>query len=195
MHTLFEPEPVAGRRVRSPRAGRRCAPAGSDRWEQRFADLLAFKAAHGHCNVPSSYREDPSLAVWVFNCRRQRKQGSLDADRIERLDAIGFAWAMRTRRFVARDWDAMVAQLEAFRRDHGHINVPHAWPRNRELAAWLHGVRCNKRSGRLDADRVRQLDALGVVWEPQQTRWENMFAALARVPPAPGSLQRALRLA
>ena len=99
-------------------------------------------------------------------------------DRIERLDAIGFTWAVRTRRFVARDWDAMVAQLEAFHRDHGHCNVPNAWPRNRELAAWLHGVRCNKRSGRLDADRVRQLDALGVVWEPQQTRWENMFAAL-----------------
>jgi hypothetical protein len=140
---------------------------------------LAFRAAHGHCNVPSNYREDPSLAVWVFNCRRQRKQGSLDAERIERLDAIGFSWAVRTRRFVARDWDAMVAQLEAFQRDHGHSNVPHAWPRNRELAAWLHGVRCNKRSGRLGADRVRQLDALGVVWEPQQTRWENMFAALA----------------
>ena len=178
MHTLLEPDPVPRRRARSRRAEQRCAPLESDRWEQRFADLLAFKTAHGHCNVPSTYREDPSLAIWVFNCRRQRKLGSLAADRIERLDAIGFAWAVRTRRFVARDWDAMMAQLEAFHRDHGHSNVPNAWPRNRELAAWLHGVRCNKRSGRLDAARVQQLDALGVVWELQQTRWENMFAAL-----------------
>jgi len=178
MQTLLEPEPIARRRVRSPRVGRPSATAGSERWEQRLADLLAFKAAHGHCNVPSSYREDPSLAVWVFNCRRQRKLGSLDTERIEQLDAIGFVWSVRTRRFVARDWDAMVAQLEAFQRDHGHSNVPYAWPRNRELPAWLHGVRCNKRSGRLDADRVRQLEALGVVWEPQQTRWENRFADL-----------------
>jgi hypothetical protein len=173
MPTLLEPEPVA----RGVRSGRR-APVASDRWEQRLADLLAFKAAHGHCNVPSGYREDPSLAVWVFNCRRQRKQGTLDTDRIERLDAIGFSWAVRTRRFVARDWDAMVAQLAAFYRDHGHSNVTSARPGDRELAAWLHGVRCNKRAGRLDADRVRHLDALGVVWEPQQTRWENLFAAL-----------------
>ena len=72
----------------------------------------------------------------------------------------------------------MVAQLEAFHREYGHCGVPNAWARNRELAAWLHAVRCNKRSGRLDADRVRQLDALGVVWEPQQTRWENLFAVL-----------------
>jgi hypothetical protein len=179
MQTLLKPEPVQGRRVRKRRAPEPSARAGPDRWEQRFADLAAFKAAHGHCNVPSSYPEDPSLAVWVFNCRRQRKQGSLDADRVRRLDAIGFAWAVRTRRFVARDWDAMLAQLNAFHREHGHANVPHAWPRSPELAAWLFGVRCNKRSGRLNADRVRQLDALGVVWEPQQTRWEKMFAALA----------------
>jgi hypothetical protein len=139
---------------------------------------LAFKAAHGHCNVPSSYREDRSLAIWVFNCRRQRKQGTLAAVRIERLDAIGFSWSLRTRRFVARDWDGMVAQLRAFHRRHGHSNVPHASRTHRELAAWLHAVRCNKRSGRLDAERVRQLDALDVIWEPQQTRWEKMFAAL-----------------
>ena len=178
MDTLLESEPIADRRAEKARAVRRRAPAGLDRWEQRFADLLAFKAAHGHCDVPSGHEEDPSLAVWVFNCRRQRKQGILAADRIERLDAAGFTWAVRTRRFVARDWDALVAQLQAFYREHGHSNVPHAWPQNPELAEWLHGVRCNKRSGRLDADRVRQLDDLGVVWEPQQTRWENMFAAL-----------------
>ena len=118
------------------------------------------------------------MAVWVFNCRRQRKQGTLGADRIARLDDIGFVWAVRTRRVVARDWDAMVAQLEAFHREHGHSNVPNAWPRNPELAAWLHGVRCAKRSGRLDADRTGQLDALGVSWEPKQTKWEKMYAAL-----------------
>ncbi len=134
---------------------------------------------HGHCNVPSNYAKDPSLAVWVFNCRRQRKQGSLDAQRIKRLDAIGFVWSVRTRRVVARDWDAMVAQLKAFRVEHGHSNVPHGWPPNRELAAWLNAARSTKRAGRLRADRERQLDSLDVVWEPQQARWEEMFAALA----------------
>ena len=141
MDTLLDPEPIADRRAEKARAGRRRVPAGVDRWEQRFADLMAFKAAHGHCDVPSSYEDDPSLAVWVFNCRRQRKQGILAADRIERLDAAGFTWAVRTAPFVARDWDALVAQLEAFYREHGHSNVPHAWLQNPELAEWLHGVR------------------------------------------------------
>jgi hypothetical protein len=140
---------------------------------------LNFKAAHGHCNVPSNYQPDRSLAIWVFNCRRQRKLGTLIAERINRLDAVGFVWEVRARRFVARDWDAMVAQLGTFRRRHGHCNVPHATPRHRELSAWLNGVRGSMRSGRLAAERVRQLEELGVVWEPQQARWEKMFAALA----------------
>jgi hypothetical protein len=129
--------------------------------------------------VPSSYQLDRSLAVWVFNCRRQRKLGILSVERIERLNKIDFVWEMRVRRFVARDWDAMVAQLEAFRRRHGHCNVPHASSRHRELSAWLNGVRCAKRSDRLAAKRVRQLEKLGVVWEPQQARWEKMFADLS----------------
>jgi hypothetical protein len=140
---------------------------------------VAFKAEQGHCNVPASYQPDRSLAVWVFNCRRQRKLGTLSAERIKRLDEVGFVWVVRTRRFVARDWDAMVAQLQAFRRIHGHCNVPHSSRRHGELSAWLHSTRCSKRSGRLSIDRLQQLEDLGVVWEPQQARWETMFAALA----------------
>ena len=150
-----------------------------DRWEGRVAELQAFKAEHGHCNVPQDY-PDRSLAVWVYNCRRQRKQGKLSEDRIRRLDAIGFCWAMRTRRFLARDWDAMAAELAAFKNCFGHCNVPHGWRRNAELAAWLHGVRCSKRAGKLDEARVRQLDELGVVWEPGQSRWEEMCVLLGQ---------------
>jgi hypothetical protein len=176
MHALLELKSDVQRRVRI--AQRPCAQPATGPWERRFADLKAFKRAHGHCNVPTNYPKDRSLAIWVANCRRQRKLGTLAQDRIERLDTIGFCWAVRNRRCVARNWDAMVAQLKAFHRGHGHSNVPYGEPSHRDLATWLNGVRCNKRAGRLDANRVRQLNALGVVWEPQKTRWDRMFAAL-----------------
>jgi hypothetical protein len=188
MPTLLARQSNARRPIRS-RTGRDSAAiksaaikilaAGPDRWQQRLADLAAFKTENGHCNVPANYQPDRSLAVWVFNCRRQRKLGTLSAERIAGLDEIGFIWSVRTRRFVARDWDAMVGQLETFRRRHGHCNVPHASQRYRELSAWLHGARCSNRAGRLAPERVRQLGKLGVVWEPQQARWETMFSTLA----------------
>jgi Helicase associated domain len=34
-------------------------------WESRFADLLKFRDKTGHCNVPRSYKEDPTLGEWV----------------------------------------------------------------------------------------------------------------------------------
>jgi hypothetical protein len=169
---------TADRQHGSHQPKRQSATTLPDRWEQRIGELRAFKAEHGHCNVPQKYLPDRSLAIWVNNCRRLRKQGKLDEDRIRRLDEIGFCWALRTRRFGARDWDSMVAELAEFQGHHGHANVPHEWPENPELAAWLHAVRCNKRAGKLDAARVRQLDGLGVVWEPEQSRFEEMFAAL-----------------
>jgi hypothetical protein len=166
------PQPVEGH-------SRHEASPPTDRWEQRFAELQAFKAEHGHCNVPQNH-DNPSLTVWVYNCRRQRKQGKLSEERAGRLDGIGFCWSLRTRRFLARDWEAMSAELLAFKNCFGHCNVPHGWTRNPELAAWLHGVRCSKRAGKLDPARVRQLDELGVVWEPGQNRWEEMLASLVQ---------------
>ena len=39
-------------------------------WETRFADLLKFKEKKGNCNVPRSYKEDPSLGEWVHMQRK-----------------------------------------------------------------------------------------------------------------------------
>jgi hypothetical protein len=66
------------------------------RWKERFDELEQFKCKHGHCNVPSTSREDPKLARWVRNQRSQFKLGRIPEDRIERLNEIGFEWSLRS---------------------------------------------------------------------------------------------------
>ena len=34
-------------------------------WEAQLAQLAAYKAAHGDCNVPWGWAEDPRLGRWV----------------------------------------------------------------------------------------------------------------------------------
>jgi hypothetical protein len=34
-------------------------------WEKRFAELLDFRARHGHCEVPQNFKENTSLGIWV----------------------------------------------------------------------------------------------------------------------------------
>jgi hypothetical protein len=34
-------------------------------WEERFQELMIFKEANGHCNIPRGYKDNPSLGVRV----------------------------------------------------------------------------------------------------------------------------------
>jgi superfamily II DNA or RNA helicase len=61
-------------------------------WEQRYEQLVAFKAVHGHCNVPIGYNEAPGLGSFVGNTRTQRRKGWLRDERVKLLDELGFEW-------------------------------------------------------------------------------------------------------
>lgn len=37
------------------------------KWEDRLAQLQAFRTRHGHLDVPRMYRKDPSLGTFVCN--------------------------------------------------------------------------------------------------------------------------------
>jgi hypothetical protein len=74
-------------------------------WDQHEAErgtqlarLTAYKAAHGDCNVPRHWAEDPRLASWVDHQRRFKRQlePSEASPRVRaewaQLTALGFVW-------------------------------------------------------------------------------------------------------
>jgi hypothetical protein len=75
-------------------------------WDERLHELTRYKQLRGHCNVPSRYAKNRQLAVWVKRQRRQykffieEKPSSMTAERVHRLEAIGFQWDLRK---VSRD--------------------------------------------------------------------------------------------
>ena len=73
----------------------------------------------------------------------------------------------------------MVAALTEFKKRYGHCCVPYKGSEYRALSGWLVNIRRRKKRGLLDRRLIRQLDKLGVVWEPQNKNWEERFAALA----------------
>jgi Helicase associated domain len=50
---------------------------------------VAYKEAHGHCNVPQS---SGPLGTRCGNLRVSRKNGTLSPEKIAQLDALGFCW-------------------------------------------------------------------------------------------------------
>ena len=73
-------------------------------WEDRFNELKEYMQKNGHCNVPSNYQENQSLAAWVKCQRRQQKlnvsgePSNMTEERISALENLGFRWNIPSRR-------------------------------------------------------------------------------------------------
>lgn len=61
-------------------------------WNEHFEALLLYREENGHSNVPKRYAANPSLGLWVQRQRLKYKKNQLEKLRIDKLNAIGFAW-------------------------------------------------------------------------------------------------------
>jgi hypothetical protein len=73
-------------------------------WDEKFNELVLFKVERGHCSVHSNFPENPQLSIWVKGQRRHLrlsqsgKMAAMDAERIAKLNDIGFCWSLRENR-------------------------------------------------------------------------------------------------
>jgi hypothetical protein len=73
---------------------------------------------------------------------------------------------------------SMYAVLAAYRKEHGHCRVPR--DSGSSLANWVSRQRVARRQGKSSDQDISRLDDLDFVWDWQEDRWEEMFAALMR---------------
>lgn len=64
-------------------------------WDIRYEELKRYKARHGHCAVPVHAPANKELGRWVFTQRRRLREGTIEPERMAKLDAIGFLWRVR----------------------------------------------------------------------------------------------------
>jgi hypothetical protein len=168
------------------------------KWEAQLERLVAYKAAHGDCNVPKSWAEDPRFASWVFHQRRCKKKldrgepsEGMTVARAAKLEALGFAWEGAKGRRDDPKWEAQLERLVAYRVAHGDCSVPARWAEDPALAKWVLSQRQYKKkldrgepSEGMTTERAARLEALGFVWEgskghPDYAKWEAQLERLA----------------
>ena len=98
--------------------------------------------------------------------------GRLTEDRIRRLNELGFVWSLRD------DWTKHYDELQEFKKEHGHCNVPARYAKNRRLGIWVSAqrqqykqqmqsaapVEANSRGTPLTKERIELLNDLGFTW-------------------------------
>lgn len=141
--------------------------------EEAFAKLVAYKQRFGDCNVPHEWGEDRRLAKWVQHQREYKKQGGLNADRIQQLDMMGFIWEP-----TEALWEEMFARLVAFSERIGHCNVPRTHE-DEALSNWIGTQRVWKKRNKMPVDRIDRLNNIGFVWDPNQADWEENLGKLS----------------
>jgi len=119
-------------------------------FDERFKDLMAFKAKFGHCNVPktnSSNNKYRSLGQWCSHVRQSYKsikEGGTprnyklsNAD-LKRLENAGFEWNLH------KTFDEHFKDLMAFKAKFGHCNVPSTHSntnKHSSLGKWCSDIR------------------------------------------------------
>lgn len=141
----------------------------SEKWEQRFQELVAFTKRYGHCNVPQHYFENPALGSWLSCRRRDKRNGRLSTEREGRLAALGVVWNTKD-----ATWEERLQQLIDLKSRDGHCEPP----TTSSLGRWLSEQRGAHRRGRLPALLAARLEGLGVDWTPFDTGWEQRYREL-----------------
>lgn len=132
---------------------------------------------NGHCNVTTCNKDDDKiLGRWVKKQRSRKSKGSLQQDRIDRLEKLNFVWDRHQ-----DQWEDRYAQLRAFHRKHGHCNLPKSNKKNKEeqrLEVWVSKQRMRRKGRILPQDRIERLDEIGFVWERLEESWDHKYGQL-----------------
>ena len=167
----------------------------SSTWDHYFAAASLYYIEHGDLKVPLRYKTPGGLSLgdWVQTQRQIRKGkrtfGTLTQQQIERLDSIGMVWENRSETAWARGLEA----ARRYRQQYGDLQVPSAYKDadGFALGNWIRNTRSRFGSGGLKESQIRELDALGMVWNSIDAKWERCYAEAALYYEKHGSLNLA----
>lgn len=143
-------------------------------WEDQFKALRAYQLQFGNCKVPARFKCNPKLGRWVMTQRRQftlLMQGfpsALTADRIRRLESIGFTWSVRPEPVTT--WNKKFQELQAYKATYGNCMVPQRYQANPQLGTWVHTQRrqyklmAEGKKSSMTREKADALDTIGFFW-------------------------------
>lgn len=112
------------------------------------------------------------LGAWVV-IQRGRNRAKLTEDQVNRLNAAGFQWEIKSDR-DDRVWREKLERLMNYKRKHGKSLVPMQYEEDPSLGNWVGIQRNLLRKNTLRSDRRDKLDAAGFVWTVDaRMRWSS----------------------
>lgn len=152
-------------------------------WDTMFDLAKDYYEKNGNLEIKRKYKTNDGYALgqWVFTQRDVYKgetYGTLDKDRIRKLEDIGMVWDSPRDISYRRYYDA----AKTYYAIHGDLNVPKNFAKSNgvDLAAWIRRIRSYRKHGiersYLTDERIAELDKMGMVWDVPDYLWEENFS-------------------
>jgi hypothetical protein len=167
-------------------------------WSEREAQWLRMynrlqehaKANDGSTEVEKE--KDKQLATWIDVQRKAYKKGKLSEERQEFLVELDFVLEP----FEAR-WFESYDKLCQYKEEHNDPLVPAEYEQDPNLGAWVSRQRVLFNAGQLPDNRLKALEKVGFVWDPNRETWDRFYTQLCefrgkhghtRIPRSEGAL-------
>lgn len=144
-------------------------------WKRCYEAAKTFYEREGHLDIPVKYVTEDGLKLGMWIQNKVSRRESLPPEQAEALEAIGMSWDGR----YDSKWDEKFRLAEQYYKEHGDLEVPKEYMvQGVRLGRWVNAlrsarVRPDSCHYRLDAERIKQLDSIGMRWAGES--WEARY--------------------
>ncbi len=152
-------------------------------WNEMYEVAKQYYISHGDLDVPSAFvtPEGKRLGPWLNRQRRVREgkvSGTLDEERIRKLDAISMSWTD----LAEERWNRNFRALCDYYDQHGDLDIPQDYvtPDGLNLGQFVKNMRFHKDTKYrkcLTPSRVIMLTEMGMIWDVNEYRWQQSYKA------------------
>ena len=152
-------------------------------WERMYEKTQQFYNENGNLQVPKKFTTTDgfNLGNWIDTQRKvynAKVAGVLTVEQITKLESIGMRW----KNMKDLSWDECYQAAKEYYAEHGDL-MPSITDRSYKgvkLSRWIAQLRTYRKSGicpsYLTPERIRQLDAIGMVWDVPDYIFEKNYA-------------------
>ena len=149
-------------------------------WDRNYAAAKAYHAEHGDLDVPTGYIQDGvKLYNWLASLRKMYRgapgrRGELTPEQIAQMDELGMRWKSKNDLV----WDKGYTYAKAYYEEHGaaDADVFYVTSDGFKLGMWLSKCREKYAKGTLGPEKIRQLEAINMVWnKSRKNDWDECF--------------------
>ena len=170
----------------------------SDPWEEKIRLVEAYYAEHGDVNIPADYVVDGVwLARWLseqvarFNGKptgRNKTVKPLTKEQCARIEALGIKKNVSRNDLV---WEEQYLEAKAYYEENGDLAISKRYvsPGGKNLGVWEQRQRLLRRDGKLKAEQIAKLDAIGMAWETKERKTGTRKVPIYAIKNPTGGLQ------